>query len=246
MDLGLNGRTALVMGASSGLGLASAQALREEGASVVMLARRAELLRREAEQIGAVAVAGDARRSEDVEGAVRTAAETYGGLDILVLNGGGPPPGPARATTPGAVQEAVDLLLKPMVTAVNAALSHLQASGQGRIISIASISVLEPVDGLVLSNAVRPGLWGYLKTLSRELGADGITVNLVAPGRIATARLTDLYGGQPPASAAEGIPLGRLGHPRELGDVVCFLASRQASYVNGVAIPIDGGAARGL
>jgi 3-oxoacyl-[acyl-carrier protein] reductase len=246
MDLGLTGRTALVLGASSGLGLASAQALREEGANVAMLARREELLRQQAERIGALPLTGDVRQAQDLDRAVRTAADTYGGLDILVLNGGGPPPGPAQGTTTESIQQAVDLLLKPMVALVNAALPYLQASGQGRIISISSISVLEPVDGLVLSNAVRPGLWGYLKTLSRELGPDGITVNLVAPGRIATARLTELYGGVPPESAAEGIPAGRLGEPRELGDLVCFLASARASYLNGIAIPVDGGGSRAL
>jgi 3-oxoacyl-[acyl-carrier protein] reductase len=246
MDLGLQGRTALVMGASSGLGLATAQSLRAEGANVVMLARREELLRQEAEQIGATPVAGDVRRREDLAGAVRRAVEAHGGLDVLVLNGGGPPPGPAQALSEESLQQAVDLLLKPMVTLVGEALPHLRASGQGRIISISSISVLEPVDGLVLSNAVRPGLWGYLKTLSRELGRDGITVNLVAPGRIATARLSELYGGDLPESAAEGIPLGRLGEPRELGDVVCFLASARASYLNGIVVPVDGGSARAL
>jgi 3-oxoacyl-[acyl-carrier protein] reductase len=246
MDLGLTGRTALVMGASSGLGLASAEALREEGANVVMLARREELLHQEAERIGALPAVGDVRSGEDLERAVESAVDRYGGLDILVLNGGGPPPGPAQSASTDAVGQAVELLLRPVVAAVGAALAHLRDSEQGRIISIASVSVLEPVDGLVLSNAVRPGVWGYLKTLSREVGRDGITVNAVAPGRIATARLTELYGGQPPESAAGGIPLGRLGEPRELGDVVCFLASRQASYLNGVIIPVDGGSSRAL
>lgn len=246
MNLGLTGRTALVMGASSGLGLASAEALREEGANVVMLARREELLGQEAGRIGAMPVVGDVRRDEDLERAVEAAVDSYGGLDILVLNGGGPPPGPAQAASADSIGQAVDLLLRPVVAMVGAALAHLRDSGQGRVISIASVSVLEPVDGLVLSNAVRPGVWGYLKTLSREVGRDGITVNAVAPGRIATARLTELYGGDPPDAASEGIPLGRLGEPRELGDVVCFLASRQASYLNGVIIPVDGGSTRAL
>ncbi len=246
MKLGLEGRTALVMGASSGLGLASARALREEDANVVMLARREALLREEAERIGATAVAGDVHRSPDLQRAVETAVETYGGLDILVLNGGGPPPGTAQDISEESIQEAVSLLLKPVVAAVSAALPHLQASGQGRIISISSVSVREPIDGLALSNAVRPGVWGYLKTLSRELGPAGITVNLVAPGRIATARLAELFGGDPPPAAAEGIPVGRLGQPDELGSVVCFLASARASYVNGVLIPVDGGLSRSL
>jgi 3-oxoacyl-[acyl-carrier protein] reductase len=246
MELGLTGRTALVMGASSGLGLASAQALHEEGANVVMLARREELLRQEAERISATPVVGDVHRTPDLERAIQTAAETHGGLDILVLNGGGPPPGSAQVVSEKSIQQSVSLLLKPVVAAVNAALPHLRASGQGRIISISSVSVREPVDGLALSNAVRPGVWGYLKTLSRELAQGGITVNLVAPGRIATARLTELFGGDLPPSAADGIPAGRLGRPEELGAVVCFLASARASYLNGVLIPVDGGLSRSL
>ena len=246
MELELNGRTALVMGASSGLGLASAQALREENANVVMLARREALLRQEAERIGATAVVGDVHNTADLERAVQEAVHTYGGLDILVLNGGGPPPGSATEVSEDSIQQSVSLLLKPIVAAVNAALPHLRACGRGRIISISSVSVREPVDGLALSNAVRPGVWGYLKTLARELGQDGITVNLVAPGRIATARLTELFGGDPPATAAAGIPVGRLGQPEELGSVVCFLASARASYVNGVLIPVDGGLTRSL
>jgi 3-oxoacyl-[acyl-carrier protein] reductase len=246
MDLGLEGRTALVMGASSGLGLASARALAQERANVVMLARRAELLEQEAARLGATAVVGDVQRTADLERAVTTAVDVYGGLDVLVLNGGGPPPGTAEAVSEESIQQSVSLLLSPVVAAVSAALPHLRASGQGRIISISSVSVWEPVDGLALSNAVRPGVWGYLKTLSRELGADGITVNLVAPGRIATARLTELFGGEPPPGAAQGIPVGRLGQPDELGSVVCFLASARASYVNGVLIPVDGGLTRAL
>jgi 3-oxoacyl-[acyl-carrier protein] reductase len=246
MKLGLEGRTALVMGASSGLGLASARALREEDANVIMLARREALLREEAELIGATAVVGDVHQTADLERAVETAVRTYGGLDVLVLNGGGPPPGNAQDVSEESIQQSVSLLLKPVVAAVNAALPHLRASGQGRIISISSVSVREPVDGLALSNAVRPGVWGYLKTLSRELGSAGITVNLVAPGRIATARLAELFGGEPPPAAADGIPVGRLGQPEELGSVVCFLASARASYLNGVLIPVDGGLSRSL
>jgi 3-oxoacyl-[acyl-carrier protein] reductase len=234
------------MGASSGLGLASAQALRQENANVVMLARREALLREEAERIGATPAVGDVQRSGDLEAAVRTAVDTYGGLDILVLNGGGPPLGGAAEVTEESIQQSVRLLLGPVVATVNAALPHLRASGQGRIISISSVSVREPVDGLALSNAVRPGVWGYLKTLSRELGRDGITVNLVAPGRIATDRLTELFGGEPPPTATAGIPVGRLGQPEELGSVVCFLASARASYLSGVLIPVDGGLSRSL
>ena len=234
------------MGASSGLGLASAEALRQEGANVVMLARRKEPLREQAVRIGATAVPGDVRHSADLERAVKTAVDTYLGLDILVVNGGGPPPGLGQAVSEESIQLAVDLLLRPVVGVVRAALPHLRASGQGRIISISSVSVSEPIDNLALSNAVRPGVWGYLKTLSRELARDAITVNAVAPGRIATPRLTELYGGRPPQGELGAIPVGRFGTPQELGAVVCFLASSQASYINGALIRVDGGLSRSL
>ncbi len=246
MDFGLDGRTAIVLGASSGLGLASAEALAEEGANVVMFARREELLREQAQRLGATAVVGDVHDHAALEHVAETALTTYGGLDILVLNGGGPPLGGAADVSEDAIQDAVDLLLAPVVALTRAALPHLRSSGQGRIISISSISAVEPVPGLALSNAVRPGVWGYLKTLSDEVARDRITVNSVAPGRIATARMTELYGGEPPQSAADLIPAGRFGEPRELGDVVCFLASKRASYVNGAMIRIDGGLSRSL
>jgi 3-oxoacyl-[acyl-carrier protein] reductase len=132
------------------------------------------------------------------------------------------------------------------VRLITFALPHLRASGQGRIISILSVSVREPIAGLALSNAIRPGVWGYLKTLAREVGSDGITVNAVAPGRIATARLTEVYGGEPPASETASIPVRRFGRPREIGAVVAFLASAEASYLTGCLIPVDGGVSSSL
>jgi 3-oxoacyl-[acyl-carrier protein] reductase len=246
MDLGLTGRTALVLGASSGLGLACAEALRDEGANVVMFARRAELLEREAERISATPVVGDVRRPEDLGRAVRTAVETFGGLDILVPNSGGPPPATAIEIDADAVQSAVELLLLPVVRLVQLALPHLRASGQGRIVLISSLAVREPTRNLALTNAVRPGVVGYVKSLATELGPEGITVNSVGPGRLATARLRELYGGGPPPEELALIPARRLGDPRELGDLVAFLCSARASYINGTHIPVDGGLYRGL
>lgn len=246
MDLDLQGRSALVLGASSGLGLASAEALAEEGANVVIFARNAEPLEREAARIGGVAVAGDVRVEADIEHAVRTAVDTFGGLDIVVANGGGPPPGRASELTRAQVEDAVGLLLLPVVTLVQAALPYLRSSGRGRIVLIASVSVREPIPNLPLSNAVRPGVVGYMKSLASDLGGTGITVNSVAPGRIATARTAQIYGDNPPPEAVSDIPAGRLGRPRELGDVVAFLCSDRASYVNGTLISIDGGSSRSL
>jgi 3-oxoacyl-[acyl-carrier protein] reductase len=246
MDLGLNGRTALVCGASSGLGLASAEALAEEGANVVLFARRADQLEEHANRLGGVAVGGDVKEDDDLERAVATAVERFGGLDILVWNGGGPPPGAARDADGASLESAYRLLLRPAVTLVRLCLEHLQRSPAARIVAITSLAAQEPTTHLALSNTFRPALTGWLKTLSREVAPQGITVNCVAPGRIETARLEELYPDGPSEAQLEEIPLGRWGTPREFGDVVCFLASERAGYVTGQTIVVDGGLKRFL
>ena len=247
MELGLAGRTAIVCGASSGMGLAVAEALAAEGAHVSMFARRRELLEREAERIGALAVQGDVTIPQHLERLVQATLGAFGGIDVLVLNGGGPPAGAATALTAESVEEAVALLLTSHVTLVRHCLPHLRASGSGRIVAIESSSVREPLTNLALSNAVRPGVVGWLKTLARELGPDGITVNTIAPGRIDTDRLRAVYGDDgPPAGDVEGVPLRRLGTPAEIAAVVAFLASDRAGYVTGTVVPVDGGLTRGL
>ena len=247
MQLGLEGRTAIVCGGSSGMGLAVAEALVAEGANVAMFARRREVLEREADRIGALAVQGDLTIPQHLERLVQATIGAFGALDVLVLNGGGPEAAPATALTAASVDEAVALLLTSHVTLVGHCLPHLRGSGHGRIVAIGSSSVREPIDRLALSNAVRPGVIGWLKTLARELGPDGITVNTIAPGRIDTDRLRDVYGDEgPSASALEQIPLRRIGAPSEIGAVAAFLASERASYVNGAVIPVDGGLTRSL
>ncbi|MHB8469232.1 MAG: SDR family oxidoreductase [Gaiellaceae bacterium] len=246
MDLGLKGRTALVTGASSGLGLASAEALAGEGANVALLGRRREVLEREADRIGGLAVRGDVTIPHDLERAVETAVAAFGGIDILVWNAGGPPPGGGTEVTPEAIEEAVELLLMPAVRLVRLCLPLLSRSSGGRIVAISSLAAKEPTDHLALSNTLRPAVHGWLKTLSRELGPQGITVNLVAPGRIATARLEQLYPGGPAEESLADIPLRRWGEPREFGDVVCFLASERARYVSGQTVVVDGGMQRAL
>jgi 3-oxoacyl-[acyl-carrier protein] reductase len=247
MDLGLRGRTAVVCGASSGLGLATAEALSQEGANVTMFARRRDELERESERLGALAVRGDVTNAADIERLVERTLQAFGGIDIVVWNSGGPPPGKAAEITDDALESAFELLIVPAVRLVRLCLPYLRQSPAGRLICITSIAVKEPVSHLALSNTLRPGLTGWAKTLSREVGPDGVTVNCVAPGRIDTPRMAELYGDQgPPAEELAQIPLGRLGTPREFGDVVCFLASDRAAYISGTTVQVDGGVARSL
>jgi 3-oxoacyl-[acyl-carrier protein] reductase len=243
MDLGLKGRTAIVCGASSGIGLATAESLADEGANVAMFARRRDLLQREAERIGALAVRGDVTNPPDLERLVDRTLEAFGGIDILVNNGGGPPRTSAESIDDDALESAVELLLFSAVRLTNLCLRELRRSGRGRIINITSSSVREPIDNLALSNAIRPGVIGWAKTLAREVGPDGITVNSIAPGKIDTARLAE-DGSR--AEELARIPARRFGRPREVADVVTFLASDQAAYLSGVVLAVDGGLTRSL
>jgi 3-oxoacyl-[acyl-carrier protein] reductase len=241
MDLGLRGRTAIVCGASSGMGLAIAEALAGEGANVAMFARRRELLEREAERLGALAVRGDLTVPKDLARLVEQTVGAFGGIDVLVNNGGGPPAGPAAGIADDAVEGAVELLLLSAIRLTNLCLPYLEASGRGRIVNVESSSVRAPLDNLALSNALRPGVVGWMKTLAREVGPKGITVNTIAPGRIDTERLRSLG-----SRDASQVPLGRLGEPAEIAAVACFLASDRASYVTGAVVPVDGGLTRNL
>lgn len=246
MELGLTGRTAIVCGASAGMGLATAEALAREGANIAMFARRREVLDPEAERIGALAVRGDVTNPADLKRLVDRTVEAFGGIDILVNNSGGPPRGPAVGLTDDDVERAVELLLLSVVRLTELCLPQLERSGRGRIINIESSSVREPVDNLALSNAVRPGVIGWAKTMARELGPRKITVNSIAPGKIETARLAEAYVDRSRASDMDRIPLRRFGQPEEVADVICFLASDRAAYVTGAVIPVDGGLTRSL
>ena len=246
MDLGLSGRTAIVCGASSGMGLGIARSLRGEGANVAMFARRADLLEREAEQIGGLAVPGDVTSSDDLERLVTSVVGTYGGIDILVNNSGGPPRASATELDADNVRAAVDLLLVSIVRLTELCLPHLERSGRGRIVNITSSTVREPIDSLALSNAVRPGVVGWAKSLARQVGPKGITVNSIAPGSIDTDRLREVDPDGPSEEDLREIPLRRLGTTQEIGDVVAFLCSERAAYVSGAVIFVDGAASRSL
>ena len=246
MDLGLTGRTAIVCGASSGIGLGIAESLVGEGANVVMFARRQELLAREAERIGGHAVAGDVTSAEDLERLVQTAVDSYGGVDILVNNSGGPHAVVASQIDDAKLEAAVQLLLVSIVRLTGLCLPHLERSPAGRIVTVTSSTVREPIDNLALSNTIRPGIAGWSKSLARELGPTGITVNCIAPGRIDTARIREVYPDGPTEADLATIPLGRLGTTGEIGDVAAFLCSARASYVSGTVILVDGALTRGL
>jgi 3-oxoacyl-[acyl-carrier protein] reductase len=252
MDLGLDGTAAIVGGASSGMGLAISRALAAEGCGVTMLARTPDRLEQAAADVpDAIAVAGDVRDQAAIERAVEQTVSQRGRLDIIVNNAGGPPPGTFESTPAEAWAEAFELSLNSAVRLTRLALSHLRAGGRGRIVNITSWSVREPIPNLMLSNAIRPGVVGWAKTLAQELGPDGITVNTIAPGKIDTPRARELWQHQPDPDAARerdlaAIPARRLGDPAEVGATVAFLCSRQAAYITGTVLPIDGGALRGI
>jgi len=246
MELGLRGRTAIVCGGSAGIGLAVAEALIEEGANVAMFARGREQLEREAERLGALAVGGDVTAPADLEQLVRLTVDAYGGIDILVNNSGGPPRTPGTGLEAEQVEAAVGLLLVSVVRLTGLCLPYLEQSPAGRVVNITSSSVKEPIENLALSNAVRPGVVGWAKTMARELGPKGITVNSIAPGRIDTERIREVYPDGPTEADLRTIPLRRLGTPREVGDVVAFLCSDRGAYVTGALVTVDGGLTRSL
>jgi 3-oxoacyl-[acyl-carrier protein] reductase len=254
-------RTVLVCAASKGLGRASAEALARDGFRVAICARGADALaetERALRKAGAevLAIPADLSRAADVERVLDATVSRFGGLDVLVTNSGGPPSGPFMTLDDTAWADAIDSLLLSVVRLCRGAIPHMQARGGGRIINVTSISVKQPIQGLVLSNALRSAVTSLAKTLSVELAPHNILVNCVAPGYTRTDRVVEL---SQQAAGREGttpdvieqrtiatIPLGRMGHPNEFAEVVAFLASPAASYMTGVTIPVDGGWTKGL
>ncbi len=261
MDLGIKGKVALVLAASKGLGRASAAALAAEGVQVVIGSRNKQTLEKTAQEIQqasgsrVLAIPTDVTKEEEIEAIVTAAAQAFGRIDILVNNAGGPPAGTFEMLSETQWQAAFEQNLLSVIRCIRLVLPHMRKLQSGRIVNIVSTSVKQPIDGLILSNALRLGVVGLAKTLSVELAPYNITVNNVCPGRILTDRLRQGSSfrekkaqGMSEAEALQDltkdIPLGRVGQPEELGALVAFLTSQQAGYITGTTIQIDGGLAR--
>lgn len=262
MDLGLKGRGVIVAASSQGIGRAAAEAFAREGAQVAMCARAESTLREAADKIrtetGAEVLAEpvDVTDAAQVQRFVELAAKRFGRIDVCVANAGGPPAKNFLSISPDEWRKAVDLNFLSVVHLAKAVIPHMQRHRWGRIIAITSVTVKQPVAELILSNAVRAAVVGLVKSLSNEFGKDGILVNNVAPGYTATERLQELAGvralaaGTSPEriyeSWAAEIPLRRLGDPKDIADVILWLASERAAYVTGQTVLADGGIYRGL
>jgi len=262
MDLGLKNKIAVVGGASKGIGKATALGFAREGAKVAICARDPEILQATAEEIRretsaeVLPIPGDLSQSEAVERLIDETVKHFGTVHVVVANTGGPPLGGFGNMSDADWENAFALNFLSTVRLIRKALPHMEKQQWGRIISVMSMSVKEPIDGLILSNGVRPAVVGMAKTLSREVGKHNITVNTVLPGRILTDRLRSGIMARAQRGnksidealqdSAADVPLRRIGDPQEMANVIVFLGSEAASYVNGVSIQVDGGLVRGL
>lgn len=261
MDLGLAGKVALLAASSKGLGFAAAETLAAEGARVVINGRAQADVDQAVDAIRqaggeAVGIVADVTEQDAAQRLVDFTVEQFGGIDIVVTNAGGPPGGTFDSTPLDAWEQAVELTLMSAVRLIKTALPYLRQSDSGSILTITSVSVKEPIAGLLLSNAVRPAVVGLTKTLSQELAASGIRANSILPGWTRTGRVDELmaYRAQANETSAEAergkiagnIPMKRMAEPAEFGRVAAFLVSPAASYVTGVMIQVDGGSYHGL
>ncbi len=240
MDLGLSGKRAAVAAASAGLGLSSAKALAVEGVTVAICGRDRARIDAAAAEIGSGCIPLVADVSDAAGGTafVEAATEALGGVDILVTNGGGPPPGTFASTELDAYPAAIDLSLMSVVAMTKAAAPAMQAAGWGRIVAITSVAVRQPIAHLILSNTARAGATGFLKTVALELKGTGVTVNSVQPGLHRTDRVKQLYG--------DDVDSMTLGEPDDFGSIVAFVCSDHAKFITGAHISVDGGSYQAL
>jgi 3-oxoacyl-[acyl-carrier protein] reductase len=262
MEFGLTGKAALVTASSQGIGKACALELAQDGADLLICARGEDALNEAREEIAdatgrkVAAIRADLTSKDDIDALIATAVRELGGIHILVTNAGGPPSGPFMEFDDNPWQDAFELNLMSVVRLNRAVVPLMREAGGGSIVNLTSVSVKEPLKGLVLSNAVRAAVVGLSKTLANELGPDGIRVNVVCPGFTATDRMTELIAaraereGKAFDEVASGyyasVPLGRFAEPADIARMVAFLASDAAKYVTGVTVQVDGGFVKGL
>jgi 3-oxoacyl-[acyl-carrier protein] reductase len=241
VDLGIAGRKAAVAAASAGLGYASAKALVEEGVRVAICSRDRARVEEAAKRLGAVGLVADVSTEDGARGFVRDAIEALGGIDILIANAGGPPPGTFASTELDAYRRAFDLNLLSTIAMCQAAVPAMCERGWGRVVAVTSIGARQPIPFLIASVAARTGVEGFLKVLATEVAPHGVTVNSIQPGAHATERARGLG-----AEAARAIPVGRMGDPADFGKAAAFLCSEPARFITGTQLLVDGGAYRGL
>lgn len=265
MDLGLKNKVALVLASSKGLGLACAKVLFQEGANVMICSRSKENLKNAKEEIlkeGSLReenkvewTQADLNFEKQINNLVSTTMDTFGQIDILVHNAGGPPSAPIKEISKEEWSQSLELNLRSFVRICDLVVPFMKQQGGGSIIAITSVSVKQPLENLVLSNTTRLGVVGFAKTLSNERAADNIRVNVVCPGPTLTNRMKEIIESnmeqmdksreEVKKAWTEQIPMGRMGKPKELANLVAFLASEKASYITGTAIQVDGGFVKG-
>jgi 3-oxoacyl-[acyl-carrier protein] reductase len=258
MDLGIKGKTAIVTAASRGIGYACAETLAQEGANIVICARQEAALTEAADQISrstgarVIAQRADVTDAQDIDALAARAVKEFGGIDILVAIGGLPPRGSFAETDEARLRQGFEMTVLTVFRLVKAVLPHMRAKKWGRVVAVQSRSVREPIPALTVSNATRPGAAGLIKDLSQTLARDGILLNTVLPGRILTDRFMQGAAHAAPtnpnylATQTAELPIGRLGSAQEMANAVVFLASERASYINGVALAVDGGLIRSI
>lgn len=261
MDLGLKGKTAIITGSTRGLGFAVAEELAKEGANVLVCGRNSKSVeaaknKLKAYDVESLAINADISTPDGINHVLTMADAAFGKVDILCMSTGGPPPGGFADLEPADFTRSANDLLESLVQLVKGVVPGMQERGWGRVLAVTSISAAQPVDNLILSNTMRAGITGLMKSLANEYGKHGITFNCLMPGYTATERMTEVLTSladskgvsvkKAAANVAIDVPVGRIGRPDEFAALAAFLASERASYITGCSIPVDGGWIKGI